>query len=682
MRHLTQIKILTGALVTSVLIACGGGGGANSPVLSPTPGTQIVGIAATGAALVSGKVVISNTAGTSPCSELDITTNGVGSYTCTLLPGETAPFFIVVTDPTGNTSPLVSIATTTPTVGTALTVNATPLTTAIVAQLNNGDALGVVADKSKYNVTNLTAIKTNVLLQLTDVLNSIGVSSNYDPFTTNITAASSTQLGNTADHVLDVIKISKTSNNALAFSTITDATPIQMATAATAGSSVAATTSSISDLSQGAVLAAQAFNRCFALPVATRVSLSNGSITAIASECQSIVTSSNIPTDAPAFKHNGYNAYQAFYNFLTSDSMTGAKFSVPEIMAVYPAANSNQRDKAAINIRYIDNQGIPANYITVAQRFPGSSTTSRPSNWWITGNQWNYDISIQVELNKLRDFYTPEGSYYKSGLSFHVKANGSAPLASTFDSVLVTGRGLPTNGLWLVRSVSGYTDWLVISKNRLGAPQDLSSLEQVCNACVTFWMSKTNGITGTAATALSTNNSSQLNWAQAGDGAYTGAVESKRPLKGDKYIFSMYKNGALVATEFRLLATDLTSAANMNYLYWHTPGVNTVAAFDLSNSSLAGQQTRMAVDWIIDPRAEFIDSVWVSQTDGEWASAAPALLIPGTAVVTPLSSNAFFTSLNGTKSYNVQPLDGFREIDMHYRTTDDSKKVMSNVYYP
>ena len=195
-------------------------------------------------------------------------------------------------------------------------------------------------------------------------------------------------------------------------------------------------------------------------------------------------------------------------------------------------------------------------------------------------------------------------------------------------------------------------------------------------------MSKTNGITGAAASALSTNNSSQLNWAQQSDGAYTGSIEGNRPVKGEKYIFSMYKNGTLVATEFRILAADVTSAVNMNNLYWHSPGLNTLAALDFSNSSTVGRQTRMVVDWIIDPHAESIDSVWVSQTDGEWASTSPSLSNPGIAVVTPLTQGTFFTSLIGVKSYGAQPFDGFREIDMHYRTTDDTKKVMSNIYYP
>lgn len=677
-------KFAFAAFAAVVLTACGGGGGGtNQVVTSPTPTSQIVGTAATGAALASAQVVVSNAAGTSPCVETSITTNGLGSYTCTLKAGEIAPFFIVVTDPTGNTTPLVSIATTTPTAGTPLTVNATPLTTAIVAQLNNGDALGVVADKTKYNAANLNAISSNVLNQLSTVLNSIGAPSNYDPFTTSITAASSTQVGNTADQVLDVIKITKTAANALAFSTISDSTPIQMATAVSAGSSVQAATSSVSDLSQAAVLAAQAFNKCFALSTSNRVTVVNSAITAVAADCQSIVTSENNPSGAPAFKHNGYSANQVFFNYLTSDAMTGAKFSVPEIMAFYPATNASPRDKAVLNIRYIDNQNIPSNIITIAQNFPNSSTTSRPSNWWITGNQWNYDISIQPQFRKVKDWLNANNSGYQNGLDFNIRSTSGAPLSSTFDSVLVTGRGLPTNGLWMVRSTAGYTGGFVVAQSRAAPPQQLSSLIQVCNACVTFWISRTAGITDAAASTLRSNNSASMQWAHQSDGSYDGNVESNRPLKGDKYVFSMYKNGALVATEFRTLLTDLTSAVNMKNMAWHENGSNTIAAFDSSNASLSGLKTTLLVDWISNPNAELIDGIWISQTDGNYDNATKFSLGATSVLAAPRGAiGTYFTSLTGVLNYDNPPLDGFREIDMHYRTTDGTKKVMSNYYYP
>jgi hypothetical protein len=214
-----------GTLFVASLTACGGGGGGGDAATAAS--LKITGTAATGVALANASVAITDTAGASPCVETSITTTQLGSYTCTLKSGETAPFFIVVTDPTGNNAPLVSIATTTPVAGTPLLVNATPLTTAIVAQLNGGDALGVVANKALYVSANFTAAKANVIAQIQAVITAIDPTlTSYDPFTTSITAATSGSTGNTADQVLDVIKISKTTSGGLALSTISDPTPV------------------------------------------------------------------------------------------------------------------------------------------------------------------------------------------------------------------------------------------------------------------------------------------------------------------------------------------------------------------------------------------------------------------------------------------------------------------------
>src|SRR5207249_4195362 len=184
---------------------CGGGGGATATTSSPPAAAVVTGTAATGAALTNAAVTITNSAGNSPCQEASITTTGSGSYTCTLKSGEAAPFFIVVTDPAGQTTPLVSIATSTPAAGTSATINATPLTTAIVAQLaTDGQALTVVSSKT-VDAAKLQQVITNVIAQLSNVLTAIGAPAGYNPFTTSITAATATATGNTADQILDVV---------------------------------------------------------------------------------------------------------------------------------------------------------------------------------------------------------------------------------------------------------------------------------------------------------------------------------------------------------------------------------------------------------------------------------------------------------------------------------------------
>ncbi len=138
---------------TALLAACGGSGsdtsnGNGNGSINTAVVAKLTGTAATGAALAGASVEVTNSSKVSPCTEPPKKTETDGTYACTLKPGETAPFFIVVTDPLGNTPPLVSIGTQTPAVGSTAQVNATPLTTAIVAQLYEGgaNALGVVED--------------------------------------------------------------------------------------------------------------------------------------------------------------------------------------------------------------------------------------------------------------------------------------------------------------------------------------------------------------------------------------------------------------------------------------------------------------------------------------------------------------------------------------------------------
>ena len=687
-----------GAAALALLAACGGGGGGSSTAGGTTSSTassaQLSGTAATGSALANALVTVSDTAGNSPCVEASITTSGLGTFTCTLKAGETAPFFIVVTDPSGNAAPLVSIATSTPAAGTPLQVNATPLTTAIVAQLNGGDALGVVNNKTLYTAAAFAAVKANVVAQIQSIVTTIDPTlTNYDPFTTSITAATPGNTGNTADQVLDVIKITRTASGAPALATISDPTPVAIATAATTGSSVPAPSTSVADLSHAAQIMAQAFTACYALPVSQRVTLdANQTITAVSATCQATVTQAGTPAGAPDFKGNGYPFALSFYNQLTSNLMTGAVFSVPEIMAFYPLDNSHARDRAVLNFRYLDNQGNPGNFTTVAQNFPGSSTVARASNWWLTGNQWNYDLAIKTNVRRVQDLNTAYASHFQNGLDIYINgADGTggsnAPNSSLYDSVKVSGPGLPTLGLWYARSsVSGQFS---ISTLRTATAPSLSALQAsfVCGACSTFWMSRTSGISGAPALALAANPTtapSTSQWAAGTDGSYNGSANlASRPSKGFVYTFDLYKNGVAVATETRTLLTDLVPATQAVNLPWNGIGSNTGNALDIANTTLNGQRTSLALDWTQNPSAEQIKSVWVSQTDGGYDNATKIVQGATSVIATPYTSTGTttFTALAGTVSLNAAPYSGFREIGFGYRMLDGSTKSAVYTYY-
>lgn len=664
------------------IYGCGGGGGSAAGGGAATPSVaQLTGTAATGAALANAPVAIMNSAGNSPCVETSISTTDLGSYTCTLKSGESAPFFIKVTDPTGQNAPLVSIATQTPAVGTPLTVNATPLTTAIIAQLNNGDALGVF-DSRTFVAADLATATANVLAQLAPVLTAIGTPSNYDPFTTSITAATSANTGNTADQVLDMVKVgTDPSTGKLAFSTVTDPTPVLLATASSAGAVVAAPTTSASDLSQAAQIAAQTFANCFALPTAQRVLATNTAIaaanggpevTGVATACENIAT--NGVNASPAFLHNGYRAGQLFYGLLTSDAMTGAKFSVPEIMAFYPAdvANGQPNDRAVLNIRYLDNAGNPGNVITVAANLPATATVSRPSNWWLMGNQQPVDVTVKLNIRRVEQMNpanvnTNHVSTFQTGIQFNVNAKGPGSVnangALTF--ARISGPGLPSSGIVYKTSVSGSRDDLDLF-NKTG---DLITGSLCGNGttfnCPNLWFARTAGVTGTIAATLATNPTGLL-WAQGSE------VDPTRFVKGAKYQVELFYGSTPTAGPIfhKTLLSDLIQATQAVNLPWNTLGPQSLAALDPLGSLAGAQVNSLPVDWVQNPAAQQIGGVQavVNMTSGSFGPTRSVPKGATSAILNNVTVPAFstVTSTNRTLLFNHRMLDGSNKTAVYF----------------
>ena len=113
------------------------------------------------------------------------------------------------------------------------------------------------------------------------------------------------------------------------------------------------------------------------LDVSKRVTMSGNEIANVATECTGLVADATSPPGVPRYLNNGFT-YTArcwefncpsMYNWLTSGTMTNAKFSVPEIMAYYPSGTGQPQDTAVWNIRFTDKDGVPGNKILEVQRF-------------------------------------------------------------------------------------------------------------------------------------------------------------------------------------------------------------------------------------------------------------------------------------------------------------------------
>lgn len=607
----------------------GGGGGGGSPVLAAA---TLTGTAATGAALGNANVAITDGSGASPCVQATITTSALGSYSCTLLAGKTAPFFIVVTDPTGNTPALVSVQTTTPTAGQSLTVNVTPLTTAIVAQLAaDGNALSVVSGKT-IDAAALKQVTTNVLAQLASVLSAIGVPAGYDPFSTAISAATGSSVGNTADLVLDVLRIvTDPITGKAAITTISDPTPVVLATATSTGGTVAAPSAGVSALSQATQLIARDFTACFALPLTQRVlekdtmiALADGGpeVENVGAACQTLTwfQETNDPAK-PNFLHNGYSDGQFFYGILTSDGMTGAQFSVPEILAFYPAGTSFAHDAALLNIKYLDGAGNPGNIVTVAHDYAGTSSTGRPTTWWLAGNQAAVDVSTRLNIRRvdqLNAAYTgmSNPSTFQTGIQFRINYAGPGSVfnGQPLKYARVSGPGLPGNGavgtgLVYTRSLGAYTTYMdVLNKTGSIPANDVYGCggTSVTFDCPNYWLARTAGTSGSAATTLAANPTTSLVWAQAADGA-----DATKFVKGQKYKVELFYGTSTTAgrTVTKTLSSDLVQATQAVNLPWNPIGAATTNALNPTGPLAGAQANSLPVDWTQNPSAQQIGGV-------------------------------------------------------------------------
>lgn len=615
---------------------CGGSGGGTSDAPIAPAASTLEGTAATGAALANASVAITDSTSSAPCEQATITTSALGSYTCTLKSGRTAPFFIVVTDPTGNTPAMVSVQTTTPAAGEKLTANVTPLTTAILAQLSaDGNPLSVVAAKS-VDVPALTSLTANVVAQLANVLTAIGAPAGYNPFTTAITAASASGTGNTADLVLDVVRITvNPTTGGLALSTVDDPTPVPLATATVAGSAMPTPAAGISTLAQALPIAAKAFNACFAVPVAQRVTASNATVpftqggaevTGVAAECQDIAASTANAAGIN-FLHNGYRSGQLFYGLLTSGStMTGAQFSVPEIMLYLPAT-ATAPEQAVVNIRFVDANGNAGNVITVARRIAGSSSATRPTEWWLVGNQQLVDSSVRTQVRRVEQFNpnvtlvsSPNRiSTFQSGLIFTVNQSGPGSTNGTdlLQLARFSGPGLPGNGaagtgLVYVRSTG--LQFAMDLFNKTGSLTTGAQCGNVNNTtfnCPNLWFARTQGITGSAATTPGTNQVTAV-WAQPADGFNPALV-----VKGSRYNVELFYGATIAAaganpalrSYTKTLLGDMVQATQAVNLPWNSLGAQSTSALN-PNGLLAGAQVNnLTLDWTQNPSAQQIGSV-------------------------------------------------------------------------
>jgi hypothetical protein len=632
------------------------------------------------------------------CVEATIVTSGTGTFTCTLQTGKAAPFLVVVTDPSGARPPMISVAATTPTPGTPLTVNATPLTTAIVGQLaSSGNALDVVADRTLVNLTALQSVKANVLAQLAPTLTALGAPAGYDPFSTQIVAATGSQAGNTADAVIDTLRFS-TVNGVTQVSTIDNPdAAVPVAGAHTANPpQLPAPSATVTSLAAAMRLLGNALNSCFAQPVAARVvavtdhpdSQGGPDVTKSAPQCEGIVTD--------AYLMNGYSGGQHFYGLLNDPAMVGAKWSIPEVTRFIDDTTAADNDRAVVNMRYVDANGIAGNVFTVAQKFPGTSTSERPTDWWLHGNQQPVDTSVRSYIRRFEQlapnpgtapFANAAASRYESGLNVFINMTG--PKSSGMRAARVKGPGLPAAGVVYTRpdpSICTQQNWMnVRRKDGLTDPASATFAADVGNI---FHLQRTQGLTGAAATTVrplpnaGLSNTTQFpQWAHPLDyGAPLGStdfIDFSTLQANSVYQVEIFYDGETAPryTMSKTMVTAVVPATHGGDLQWTALAGGALAYLDPAGP-LAATQSSMNLSWTANPFAEPVASA------GVYTFTAAGSVNQGQVAVAKGATTAVAAAPGSTGACdagtNFGPLTGDgttgRGIQIRYRTVDGSYK--------
>jgi hypothetical protein len=214
MKYANSVKAATAGMIIGsslFLTACG----SSDSGTSSTGNTSISGTAATGAAMTSGTVTLK--CGSSVTRTATISATGTWSTT---VPTVNLPCAVEATDGTnsyysftvGNGSSIVS--------------NVTPLTTLTLAQILGATPASLFASLSATDLAKLNTSAINAAIAaLNAALASYALPAGFNPVTTPLTAATSTQSGNAYDDLLEQFGAANTDLTALVTAAATGTLP-------------------------------------------------------------------------------------------------------------------------------------------------------------------------------------------------------------------------------------------------------------------------------------------------------------------------------------------------------------------------------------------------------------------------------------------------------------------------
>jgi len=439
-------KFILCAMTAAVLSACGGGGSSSD---SSSNGT---GAAVANASTMSGTVAVGNALSGATVTITDVNgktataTSGAGGAYTVSLAGLTAPFIISATVPSGVSTTLYSVVASTATSGgAALTVNVTPLTTAVAALLAaDGDPVSLTQSGASSAVTpaSVSAAIAKLDAALGAILTANGLSpASFDPiggtFTTDQTGA---------DAVIDSVSVTPSVNGkGLQLASLADPnTPITLSSTTSVSTPLKTPAQPASYLSS----LVTSLSQCMA-------DVQGGAAASASTACSSAL-------DAK-YLNNGMNFAQRHSLFTKGTTLQGVK-----TVAFLPAGTLPAITNPAALVYFLITQanGTQNFASDIVQQLPNGS-------WDIIGNQAQFAPYIASFVGRVQylDKAHASNGRYESGLMIQiptvVTVNGTS---TAVGSALVQGPGLPANGVYMLGGNSGFGPYLRFPVKAVTAP--------------------------------------------------------------------------------------------------------------------------------------------------------------------------------------------------------------------
>jgi len=573
-------QLALGASLAFSLAACGGGGGSsastsNQPVTAAA--TSMTGTVAIGTALTGATVTVTDANG----KTVSATSGANGAYSVSLT-GLSAPLLITAADPSGVSGTLYSVVASANTAnGAPVTANITPLTTAIAALMTqSGNPADLTGNASAITSSAVTAAETTLDAAIAPILSANSIPASFDPIGTTFTP---NQAG--ADAVIDSVSVTPSASGS----------GLQITSLANPNAAIQLNSST--SVSTALTAPAQPANYLANLQTALAACASDvqgGATDTSDSNCTSAIDATYLNNG----DGTGVAGFAKRHTLFTKGTvLTGIK-TVAFVPAGTLAGISNPA--ALVYLLMTNPDGTPDFGMDYVQRLPNGQ-------WDIIGNQLQDSTYIASFLGRVQytDSADTANAHYESGLDVQipssVKVNGTA---TSVGSAVVTGPGLPSDGLWFQTAGNGTgAGYLEIPTGTLTAP--LTSTGNRVNG----------GMSTTYKWAWAPVSGSTTSFSPSGLPEYASSSQDVSVIQNfGVYTVTLYDTtGTEIRSEqIQNIARNYAAAAG-NTVAWQTLGSDVIANYLTPGGSgtQSAPGTSATLDWTT-PASSFYPNFWAS----------------------------------------------------------------------